>query len=65
MSVFDQAFINQFSNSLSCDETGIHYADHFSNVSYPKDGNELCFDIEDKSFWFRHRNDCIIEMIKN
>ena len=65
MSISDQAFINQFSNSLSCDETGIHYADHFSNVSYPKDGNDLCFDIEDKSFWFRHRNSCIIEMIRN
>ena len=65
MSVSDQAFINQFSSSLSCDETGIYYADHFSNVSYPKDGNDLCFDIEDKSFWFRHRNSCIIEMIRN
>ena len=28
-------------------------------------GNDLCFEIEENSFWFGHRNNCIIEMIKN
>lgn len=28
-------------------------------VSYPADGNAVCFQLEDGSFWFRHRNRCI------
>jgi hypothetical protein len=35
-----------------------------SSVSYPMDGNETCFQIEDDSFWFKHRNDCIIAAVK-
>ena len=27
-------------------------------------GNDQCFEIEDKSFWFQHRNACIIELVK-
>jgi SAM-dependent methyltransferase len=30
-------------------------------VSYPSAGNETCYLIEDESFWFRHRNHCILE----
>ena len=57
--------MQQFFNSLSCDETGIYYTDSSENISYPDNGNDLCFEVEENSFWFRHRNDCIIEMIKN
>ncbi len=35
-----------------------------NGLSYPEDGNSLCFAIEDESFWFRHRNDCILEAVK-
>ena len=34
-------------------------------LSYPNDGNALLFEVEDQSFWFSHRNSCIIEMIRN
>ena len=34
------------------------------DISYPDTGNDLCFEVEDKSFWFRHRNDCILELLK-
>ena len=34
-------------------------------ISYPEEGNEACFQIEDQSFWFRHRNDCIRELVRN
>jgi len=44
---------------------GIFYTDSKEAVSYPDDGNDECFEIEDNSFWFHHRNNCIIEMIKN
>jgi SAM-dependent methyltransferase len=32
-------------------------------VSYPADGNAVCFQVEDDSFWFKHRNRCIIEAV--
>lgn len=35
-----------------------------SDVSYPEEGNSLCFLIEDSSFWFAHRNRCILEAMK-
>src|SRR6266852_774862 len=35
-----------------------------SPVSYPEWGNEACFQVEDVSFWFRHRNACILEAMK-
>ena len=33
-------------------------------VSYPKDGHELCYQLEDRAFWFRHRNLCITEAVR-
>ena len=53
-----------FSESLSRDEsTGIWTARHATPVSYPTHthGNADCFQLEDRSFWFRHRNRCITE----
>lgn len=44
---------------------GIYYAAETKAISYPEDGNEACFDLEDRSFWFRHRNACIVEMARN
>ena len=35
-----------------------------SPVSYPEAGNEVCFQVEDGSFWFRHRMDCIHGVIR-
>jgi hypothetical protein len=36
-----------------------------SGVSYLGEGNEACFEVEDQSFWFRHRNDCIRELVRS
>ena len=30
-----------------------------SAVSYPAQGNDVCFQVEDSSYWFAHRNACI------
>jgi SAM-dependent methyltransferase len=35
-----------------------------SPISYPEWGNEACFQVEDSSFWFRHRNACILEAVR-
>jgi SAM-dependent methyltransferase len=35
-----------------------------SKVAYPEEGNSMCFAVEDTSFWFQHRNRCIVEAIR-
>jgi SAM-dependent methyltransferase len=38
---------------------GLWEARQVTAVSYPEEGNEVCFQVEDDSFWFQHRLDCI------
>lgn len=33
-------------------------------VSYPDDGNDACREVEDDSYWFAHRNACILEVMR-
>jgi SAM-dependent methyltransferase len=44
-------------------KNGIWQPSSVSEVSYPDQGNSVCFEIEDNSYWFRHRNHSIIEVI--
>lgn len=39
-------------------------AQSLSAVSYPDDGGARCRQIEDVSFWFRHRNRCIVALAR-
>jgi 2-polyprenyl-3-methyl-5-hydroxy-6-metoxy-1,4-benzoquinol methylase len=41
-------------------ETGLWASETHGSVSYPEQGNELCSALEHRSFWFRHRNRCIL-----
>lgn len=41
---------------LKQNNDGIYYAAESGVISYPEEGNEACFELEDRSFWFRHRN---------
>ena len=43
---------------------GIWYAEKKTAISYPDEGNEICFQLEENSFWFRHRNNCIVALVK-
>lgn len=43
---------------------GIWRAPTHEDVSYPSDGNQACFQVEDSSFWFKHRNACIAAAVK-
>jgi len=43
---------------------GIWFSKNNREISYPKEGNMNCFEIENDSFWFKHRNNCIIEAVK-
>ena len=44
---------------------GIYFSQNTNTISYPKEGYQNCFLVEDNSFWFKHRNNCIIEVINN
>jgi hypothetical protein len=45
--------------SSSLDKNGIWVTTDNETPSYPNDGNEKAFYIEDNSFWFKHRNNII------
>lgn len=53
-----------YASNISKDNDEIWYANKTEPVSYPSEGNDQCFEIEDRSFWFQHRNACIIELVK-
>lgn len=43
---------------------GIWYAPEREPVSYPEVGNADCFELEDRSFWFAHRGDCLAAVMR-
>jgi SAM-dependent methyltransferase len=43
---------------------GIWYPATRTDVSYPDEGNALCFQIEDDSYWFAHRNRAIQQLLQ-
>ncbi len=57
--------IQSISTGLKLGDDGIWYSHQDNqNISYPSDGNENCLAVEDGSFWFRHRNNCIASIVK-
>ena len=57
--------INSLSAELKLGDNEIWYSQDNESISYPSDGNETCFLIEDHSFWFKHRNNCIVSVVKS
>src|ERR1035438_2021864 len=53
--------LTEISANLELGPDGVWTTRSVSPVSYPESGNDLCFAVEDTSFWFRHRNACIVE----
>lgn len=43
---------------------GLWHARSRSTYDYPDEGNAFCFQVEDHSFWFRHRNACILDAVR-
>lgn len=56
--------LREIAPGLELGEDGWWISRKLSDVSYPEEGNDLCFSVEDSSFWFGHRNRCILEMLK-
>jgi 2-polyprenyl-3-methyl-5-hydroxy-6-metoxy-1,4-benzoquinol methylase len=40
------------------------FAKNQEEISYPEEANDAFFEIEENSFWFKHRNNCIINVIE-
>ena len=56
--------VQALSPALRLDANGVWYGSDTQTVSYPSDGNAVCFAVEDGSFWFKHRNECIVAVVK-
>ena len=59
----DPINVLNYASSLSLGKNGIWYASETEPISYPRTGNNQCFEIEDNSFWFNHRNKCINQLV--
>lgn len=57
--------LRQYSHRLTFLPENIWTARGNEDVSYPAGGNDICFGIEDNSFWYRHRNRCIAELMNS
>lgn len=56
--------IASISTGLTPGADGIWRSATEEAVSYPTEGNDVCFALEDGSFWFRHRNQCIARLVR-
>lgn len=45
------------------DNNGIYILNKHYDISFPEEGNNYCYNIEDDSQWFKHRNDLILFFI--
>ena len=65
MNKFD-TFLKKIVRSKIEYKDGICFCSQNTNkISFPKESYQNCFLVEDNSFWFKHRNDCIVEVIDN
>lgn len=57
--------ISEIAPNLRLADDGIWVAAGKESVSYPQGAHQACFQIEDSSFWFTHRNACIVATVKS
>lgn len=55
--------ISAISVNLQQRGDGIWVSPNQSEISYPEEGNLHCLALETSSFWFEHRNQCILEVM--
>jgi SAM-dependent methyltransferase len=56
--------MEEIAGNLRLSPDGIWRSGTSSSISYPSEGNDHCLAIEENSFWFRHRNACLVEMFR-
>jgi hypothetical protein len=57
--------IREIAPGLTRDIAGYWVTRENVDPSYPAEGNDFCFGIENQSFWFSHRNRAITSAVKN
>ena len=60
----DASNLREIAPNIDFGQDGWWCSRQLSDVSYPEEGSDLCLSVEDSSFWFRHRNRCILQAIK-
>jgi SAM-dependent methyltransferase len=55
---------DSWKKQLSLSSEGLWISQQVSPVSYHAEDNENYFRVEADSFWFRHRNDCLLEIFR-
>ena len=56
--------VQRIASNLTLGDSGIWFSRDRGTVSYPESGHAICLQLEDRSFWFRHRNRCILELLR-
>ena len=56
--------IQKFSRGLYQGKDEIWYTSNFTDISYPEEGYNRSFKNEVQSYWYQHRNDCIISAVR-
>lgn len=56
--------LNLIATNLELRSDGVWYARNRSQIDYPVEGNTFCYQLEEDSFWFNHRNTFILEALK-
>jgi len=56
--------LSEIATNLERSPEGLWTARSISPVSYPETGNDFYFSLEAQSFWFRHRNHCILQAMR-
>lgn len=54
----------RLADNLALGPDGLWWPRTRSRVDYPDEGNAFCFQVEDHSFWFEHRNRCIVTVAR-
>jgi hypothetical protein len=57
--------LSSYSNAITLCSDGIWRPKSISPVSYPDEGNDICFSVEENSFWFNHRNTVLVNLLKS
>jgi hypothetical protein len=63
--VIDVLDLSQIACNLKWGTEGYWTVPSEEAISYPEEGNDLYFTVEEDSFWFQHRNRVIIETVRS
>ena len=56
--------LSRIAPNLRLTEAGLWTSSSHGGFSFPEGGHDECLRVEDGSFWFRHRNACLLEIVR-